>query len=281
MNYKIKSHRLHSGSAAVPFEKSPNTGGALDPRFLVIHYTATGPGTNTATFFSKASAKVSAHLVIRRDGTVIQCVPFNVVGWHAGKSSWIDTSGKKFIGLNNSSIGIEIENWGPLTKTGAGWVSWTSQPVDAGKAIEARHKFGVPNGGWETFTEAQLEQAIAVASVICEEYGIKEIVGHDDISPGRKSDPGPAWNMKSFIAKVFGREEADDNVMVVRSETGLNIRTGPGSSNPLVRPEPLPDGARVVVHEAEGSWRFVTVINGDNKLDFSGWVHGNFLRDTA
>lgn len=279
MSLKIKNHKLMDGNAAIEFVKSPNVGGTLNPRFLVIHYTASGPGSNIAQFFSRAAAKVSAHLVIRRDGKIIQCVPFNTVGWHAGKSSWTDKKGQKFVGLNQHSIGIEIENWGPLRRTGTGWTSWTGQPVENSKVIEARHKFGTPNGGWEIFTEAQIESTIEAARVICEQYGIDEIVGHDDISPGRKSDPGPAWKMDSFKSRVFGRAETDDNVMVVRSPSGLNVRSGPGVEHAKVRDEPLPDGTRVVVLEADGQWRFVSVLNQSDVPDFSGWVHGAFLVD--
>ncbi|WP_373502203.1 N-acetylmuramoyl-L-alanine amidase [Aestuariivirga sp.] len=277
MAFKIKAHKLMNDSSAVNFVQSPNVGGKLDPRFLVIHYTASGPGSDIAAYFSKPAAKVSAHLVIRRDGSVSQCVPFDEVAFHAGDSRWTDKTGKKFIGLNKFSIGIEIENWGPLKKTGSGWVSWTGQPVDAGKVIEARHKFGVPNGGWEIYTEAQIESSIDAAAAICKAYGIDEIVGHDDISPGRKSDPGPAWTMSSFKAKVFGRSQSDDNLMIVRSPSGLNIRSGPGMEHAAVRPDPLPDGTKVVVQEANGNWRFVTVLNSSGQMDFSGWVHGGFL----
>lgn len=265
----------------MPFEKSPNVGGAMKAQFLVIHYTASGPSSDIAKYFKSPAAKVSAHLVIRRDGTIIQCVPFDTQGWHAGRSQWVDVKGKLHIGLNKNSIGIEIENWGPLKKTGSGWVSWTGQPVDASKVVEARHKFGVPNGGWEIFTEAQVDATIEASKAICEAYDIAEIVGHDDIAPGRKSDPGPAWNMGSFKAKVLGRSENEAATMVVRSATGLNVRTGAAATFPLVdaKPNPLPDGAMVDVIEAEGSWRFVSALNKNGDAQFSGWVHGGYLRD--
>lgn len=279
MAFRIRNNRLSTGAANVDFVRSPNVGGELDPKFLVIHYTASGPNSDIARYFSQDSANVSAHLVIRRDGSVSQCVPFNVVGWHAGRSAWTDRNGRRFEGLNSHSIGIEIENWGPLKRAGGGWVSWTGAAVEAGKVIEARHKFGSPDGGWEIFTEAQVEATILAAQAICEHYGIKEIVGHDDISPGRKSDPGPAWKMDSFRAKVFGRSENGGATMVVRSATGLNVRTGPGAGNPLVRPDPLPDGTKVILHEADGQWRFVSVLNAAGQPDFSGWVHGAFLAD--
>lgn len=255
----------------------------MSAKFLVIHYTASGPSSDIAAYFKKPIAKVSAHLVIKRDGTITQCVPFDTVAWHAGKSEAVDKNGTKHIGLNSNSIGIEIENWGPLKKTGAGFVSWTGQPVDAGKVIEARHKYGVPDGGWEIFTEAQIEATIAASQAICQHYGIEEIVGHDDIAPGRKSDPGPAWDMQTFKAKVLGRAETDAATFVVRSETGLNVRTGPAAEFPLVegaKGKPLPDGTLVIAIEADGNWRFVSVLDAKGRESFSGWVHGGYLVET-
>ena len=278
--YGVSKDRLTSDSAQVEFVKSPNVSGKMKPEFLVIHYTASGPAADIASYFSRPAAKVSAHLVITRKGTIKQCVPFNVVGWHAGKSEWIDRKGKHHVGLNTNSIGIEIENWGPLRRTGSGWVSWTGESVDAGKVIEARHKFGVPDGGWEIFTDEQIEATIGAAQAICDAYGIEEIVGHDDIAPGRKSDPGPAWKMDSFAARVFGRHDNQAATMIVRSPGGLNIRKGPGAAFDPVRKTPLPDGAEVIVHEAEGSWRYVSVLGKTGLPDFSGWVNGAFLRET-
>ncbi|UXN59633.1 N-acetylmuramoyl-L-alanine amidase [Phyllobacterium zundukense] len=204
MNFCIKNDRLGTGMSIVNFIGSPNIGGELKAKFLIIHYTASGPEADTARYFSQDTANVSAHLVVRRDGSVTQCVPFNVVAWHAGKSQWTGKGGTRYSGLNNSAIGIEIENWGPLGKSAGGWVSWTGAAVDGSKVIEARHKFGVPDCGWEVFTTAQIETVIAAAQAICREYAIEDIMGHDDIAPGRKSDPGPAWDMAAFKASVRG-----------------------------------------------------------------------------
>jgi len=277
MSFRIKNHRLGTGSSNANFVGSPNVGGELKPKFLVIHFTASGPDADIARYFSQKSANVSAHLVIRRDGSVTQCVPFNVVAWHAGKSQWIGKDGTQYSGLNNYAVGIEIENWGPLNKNAGGWVSWTGAPVDGSKVIEARHKFGVPDCGWEVFTAAQIETVIAAAQAMCGEYAIEDIMGHGDIAPGRKSDPGPAWDMEAFKAKVKGEAENGGAVMVVRSSSGLNIRSGPGASFPTVRTTPLPDGTKVLVHEASGKWRYVSVLTMKGQPDFSGWVHGDWL----
>jgi N-acetylmuramoyl-L-alanine amidase len=204
-------------------------------------------------------------------------VPFDVVAWHAGRSSWTFANGQSRTGLNNHAIGIEIENWGPLQKSPTGWVSWTGAAVDGTKVIEARHKYGVPDCGWETFTEAQIASTFGAAQAICSKYEIREIVGHEDISPGRKSDPGPAWKMSSFVGRVFGRAEDADGTFTVKGEAGLNLRAGPGTNYELVRKQPLPNGTKVMVHEANGSWRMVTVLNDEGVQVETGWVNSNWL----
>jgi N-acetylmuramoyl-L-alanine amidase len=202
MNYTVRNHMLYSTARKIPVVPSPHIGGELKPEFLIVHYTASGPGSDIASYFAQGAADVSAHLVIRRNGSVKQCVPFNRVAWHAGKSRWVGKDGRQYSGLNNFAIGIEIENWGPLQKLNNTWLSWKSSRVDKSKVIEARHKFGVPDCGWEIYTNAQIEAAIAAARAICGAYAIKDIMGHDDIAPGRKSDPGPAWNMETFRKRV-------------------------------------------------------------------------------
>jgi N-acetylmuramoyl-L-alanine amidase len=280
MPFNVRAHRLAVGSTNIGFIKSPNIGGKLKPKLLVIHYTASGPTSNIANYFSDKAAKVSAHLVVARDGKVTQCVPFDTVAWHAGKSEWTSRTGQKYDGLNTDSIGIEIENWGPLKPSGSRWVSWTGATVDSSLVTQAKHKYGVPDCGWEIFTEAQVEATMEAAQAICDTYSIEEILGHDDIAPGRKSDPGPAWNMASFRAKVFGRADTDSPAFVVRSPTGLNIRKGPGAVHDLIRPTPLPTGTLVMTHEAEGQWRYVSVLNTAGDPEYSGWVHGAYLFET-
>ena len=157
--------------------------------------------------------------------------------------------------------------------------------MENSRVIEARHKFGQPDCGWEAFTEAQIESTIDVARAICEKYTISEIVGHDDISPGRKSDPGPAWEMSSFKARVFGRSEGSDDanggnaLFVVRSAAGLNIRSGPGAAYEKLREQALPDGTLVEVIEASDRWRYVAVLDANGQAQMSGWVHGRWLFD--
>ena len=113
-------------------------------------------------FTQIAGLRVSAHYVIRRDGSLVQYVPTDKRAWHAGVSSW---KGRER--CNDFSIGIELEG------------------AD-----------DVP------FAEPQYETLIALARSLIERYGPLDIAGHSDIAPGRKTDPGPWFEWDRFRASV-------------------------------------------------------------------------------
>lgn len=158
-------------------------------RFLIIHFTAGASGLSSINFWRTPAAKgASAHIVIDRDGTVYQCRPFNRTCGHAGASKW-----QGYEGLNSNSIGIELANAGDnltLTK------KWSKlQPV------LAKHKNGGALRTWEAYPEAQMKALAEVAKAITKRYKMdvdSDVVGHDDIAPNRKSDPGPAFDWKAF-----------------------------------------------------------------------------------
>ena len=106
------------------------------------------------SFKSLKDLKVSAHLFIRRNGEIIQFVPFDKCAWHAGESSFNDRDN-----CNNFSIGIELEG--------------TVQ---------------------QEFTDKQYEVINPVILKLKEEYKINHVVGHSDIAPDRKIDPGPYFD---------------------------------------------------------------------------------------
>lgn len=152
-------------------------------RFLVIHFTSGASGQSSINFWKTPDAKgACAHLVIERDGTVIQCRPFNRTCGHAGKSRW-----KGFDGLNSCSIGIELANAGDNAKLAA---KWSKLPL-----VKARHKNGGPIQEWEAYPEAQINACIEVSKALVARYKLDDVVGHEDIAPNRKNDPGPAFNM--------------------------------------------------------------------------------------
>lgn len=277
MAFAISANQLRRDGKPVTSIPSPYTGGALPSptRFLVMHFTYGASARSSAEWFqSKANKGSSAHLVIDRDGSVIQCVRFDKVAWHAGKSTWRGLSG-----LNQYSIGIELANWGYLNPVGTEWKTYTG--VTIAHPHMASHRNGNPNGvkgpiGWETYPPVQFQAAAEIARLLAESYGVEEIVGHDDISPDRKWDPGPAFDMAHFRSLVFGgRADASGTGLRIDVAEGLNLRTGPGTTFPVVRL--LPAGTQVEPIERDGRWLSVSVLNAQGQPSQTGWVHDHYL----
>ncbi|MEM8536705.1 MAG: N-acetylmuramoyl-L-alanine amidase [Pseudomonadota bacterium] len=276
---RVSNHRLlFSSGKGVTFDQTPNRSGTLTggvPKYVVIHYTAGGTAQSAVNVFNNPNHKASAHLVVGHDGAITQMARFNEVCWHAGRSRWDGISG-----LNRHSVGIEIANWGWLNGQDGNWKSWVGTSVPDDRVIKATHKNENTPRGWEIFDEAQFDSCIAIVRALANAYGLgpAQILGHDDISPGRKQDPGPAWDMERFRSAVFGRDDDSGDVElthIIVSSSGLNMRTGPGVSHDKIKN--LKDGTTVVKIEAEGAWWLVSeMING--KPDDTGWVHSNWLR---
>jgi N-acetylmuramoyl-L-alanine amidase len=273
---KIVRHRVEGdGGPAVSFQASPNRGDVLEPRYLVMHYTAGRGADESVSWLCNPASRASAHLVIGRDGTITQLVPFDRVSWHAGVSQW---DGIK--GLNQHSIGIELDNAGRLTRQGGRWRAWFGTEYPDEQVMEATHKHETAAAGWHIYTPEQIESALAISTLLMAKYDLKDVVGHEDISPGRKSDPGPAFPLESFRARLLGR--AQDQAELLETTTAVNIREGPGTAFAKLPASPLPAGTRVeLVRDSQG-WRLVDLVDevgGD--ADVQGWVRADYLRRLA
>lgn len=203
--------RLDDGTA-VRFEESPNKGpGQVDPRFLLIHYTAGRSLKASVRTLTSPKRKASAHLVVGQDGTVVQLVEFERKAWHAGKSSWhaLDSAGKSVLyeDLNRYSVGLELDNYGALQRDGKGsWRTWWGEHVPDELVVVATHKHGGHERGWHAYSEAQVMAAYEACEALIDAYPtIEDVLGHDDVAPERKIDPGPAFPMASFRSWLFGR----------------------------------------------------------------------------
>lgn len=279
MTYSIKNGRLRKNGAAVDYLESKFMGGPFGnvPTLAVVHFTYGGTARSSAEWFrSKKNPGSSAHVVIERDGTVIQCVPFDRIAWHAGKSSWRGRTD-----LNKHSFGIELANWGYLKKAGDGWICWTGTRIN--EPFEAVHKNGNPDGlrvpiGWETYPEPQFAAAVEVLRALRDSHGLDEIVGHDDVSPTRKWDPGPAFDLARCRAGVFGGRAASGAVRVkVAAQSGLNLRCGAGTHFAAI--ELLPAGTELEPIATDGLWTEVSVLGGNGEPRATGWVHSRYLED--
>jgi len=141
-----------------------------DIKIIVIHYTGMQSKIESIKRLLNTRHKVSCHYLIDRKGLILKMVDENKVAWHAGKSKW-----KNFNSLNKNSIGIELVNRG--------------------------HDFG-----YEEFTNKQINKLIRLCLNLKRKYKIKNsnILGHSDIAPLRKKDPGEKFPWKKLKRNQLG-----------------------------------------------------------------------------
>ena len=135
-------------------------------KFIVFHYTGMQSERESIKKLSDPSSKVSSHYLINRNGKIFRLVRESRIAWHAGKSCW-----RKCKNLNKNSIGIELVNKG--------------------------HQFG-----YTSFKKKQISSLIKLCRTLIKKYKInkKNVVGHSDIAPLRKIDPGEKFPWK-YLAK--------------------------------------------------------------------------------
>ena len=189
-SFSIVNHRL-MGGGVIHLECPKNRRGLGEPDMIILHYTAGMDAMSSAKFLVKPDVKASAHVVIGRDGQVIQMVPFNIEAWHAGRSSYGGRSG-----LNHYSVGIELDNLGQLRQEGGKFVA------ECGKEVPVKEVYTEDSGEeptyWHDYTDRQMRVLNEVCSVLVDAYPIGDIVGHSEVT-SRKVDPGPALRVAEWI----------------------------------------------------------------------------------
>lgn len=278
--FAVKSHRLQLDGAAVASRASPNRGGALAPDGIVVHDTAGDiDGAGSVDWLCNKAAKASAHLVVHRDGRVTQLVPFNVVAWHAGVSSFRGRSG-----CNGFSIGIEIASPGRLgPAAGGGWRTayGAAIPKDDGFLVEEAHTTVHGYGAWLHYSDAQLAAVTAICLALRVAYpAIAWIAPHWEISPGRKVDTGPLFPLEGLRARVFGEGAAEPAADGTDAATiaDVNQRRWPSLADNVL--QVLPKGTRVRtirsgVFENNNDWARWHLVEAPGLGE--GWVHGAYL----
>lgn len=136
------------------------------PVMVVIHYTSNDDAVHSLNTLTSPERRVSAHYLIERSGKLNQLVPESKRAWHAGQSYWAGVGD-----VNSASIGIELDN-----------------------------------NGQEPYAEAQMETLLALLQDLRVRYRIAtpNFVGHSDVAPGRKIDPGPYFPWEKLAGYGFG-----------------------------------------------------------------------------
>ena len=143
---------------------------------------------------TKASG--STHFVILRNGRVLQGVPCDETAWHAGESSWVTVDGTKINKCNHWAIGIDLDSIGPVTVKDGKMYDCYGYPFE-GATVQVGKK------RYEAYSVEQIASLAALVHQLCLDYGIPEddVVGHCDVSPGRKVDPEnfPWWLLRDAM----------------------------------------------------------------------------------
>ena len=139
-------------------------------KFIIFHYTGMKNEKEAISKLTNIKSKVSSHYLIKTNGDILTLVPDSYVAWHAGLSSW-----KKYKSINKYSIGIEISNSG--------------------------HEYS-----YKKFKKKQIKSVLKLSSFLIKKYKIKSnfILGHSDISPDRKKDPGEKFPWKYLSKNKIG-----------------------------------------------------------------------------
>lgn len=192
-------------------ESSPHVYAPADPRIrqvdtAVIHWTASPHKAGNRlgadvqrirSWLRGERGETSTHFVILRDGQVIQGAPLSARCWHAGGSKTADGRGS----VNLRSIGIDLENVGPLTREGNHWLN----------AYGGHHEGPVwlsdDGRAWEPYTAPQMHAFLTIAALLVDAFPVLRDpaawVGHEHIRP-TKQDPGPAMPWPWLLAVVSG-----------------------------------------------------------------------------
>ncbi len=169
----MKTTTYSQTSSNILDKPSPNHGprpddGVVD--MLVLHYTGMADAASALEQLTDPTAKVSAHYVINEDGAILRLVEEARRAWHAGVAAWRGQTD-----INDRSIGIELVNPG--------------------------HEFG-----YRAFAEPQMAALTALAGDILTRHAIpaRNVVGHSDVAPARKNDPGELFDWQRLAASGIG-----------------------------------------------------------------------------
>jgi N-acetylmuramoyl-L-alanine amidase len=216
------------------------------PDMIVLHYTGMPTGEGALAKMCDPEAKVSAHYMVEEDGRIFSLVPDERRAWHAGKSSWLGETN-----INAVSIGIEIVNPG--------------------------HEFG-----YRKFPDVQIEAVIDLIADVRSRWTIPDarILGHSDVAPDRKEDPGELFPWKRLAEAGHGlwvESGAAPGAALAEGEEGLGVLALQAGLSRLGYDCPptgkFDEGTATVVRAFQRHWlqsRFDGVADGETRARLVG-----------
>ena len=154
-------------------------------KFIIFHYTGMKKESEAINRLTNIQSEVSCHYLIKNNGEIIKMVPESYIAWHVGKSSW-----KNHKSLNKDSIGIEITNPG--------------------------HEFG-----YKKFSKKQVISLLRLSKYLIKKYkiNIRNVLGHSDVAPERKKDPGEKFPWKYLSKNRIGLWHTIKKYILLKNRT--------------------------------------------------------------
>ena len=152
-------------------------------KFIIFHYTGMKKDSEALNRLTNIQSEVSSHYLIKKNGEIVMMVPDLYTAWHAGASYW-----KNFKFLNKNSIGIEISNPGHNLK-------------------------------YKKFSTKQIQSILKISKFLIKKYKIKKknVLGHSDIAPSRKKDPGEKFPWQFFSNHKIGVWHSLSNIILKKN----------------------------------------------------------------
>ena len=164
---------------------NPKRRSAKEIKFIIFHYTGMKKESEAIKRLTDIQSEVSCHYLVKNNGQIITMIPGSYIAWHAGKSSW-----GNYKSLNKNSIGIEITNPG--------------------------HEFK-----YKKFSKRQITSLLRLSIFLIKKYkvDIKNILGHSDIAPERKKDPGEKFPWKYLSQNKIGSWHSVKKQKLIKNRT--------------------------------------------------------------
>lgn len=188
---------LDENGSPVPGGAAARVGTLRSRRMIVAHFTG-GPEGAGERWLQTQEAGGSLHLIIGGAGNVRQLLPFDYASIHAGRSRWQDLENISF-----HSIGIGMDNLGPLRRRDGEWYFSNTMRVPAASVMVVADSTGVAQG-WHRYTDAQVRAFFHVSCALRRAYPtIEHLVGHGDVSRSPRVEPGPAFPLDAVRSRLF------------------------------------------------------------------------------
>ena len=187
-SFKVENNFLIGRGTKYMLSSNANKRNNMDSlSIIVIHSSFSSDINSTTKFFSDTNTKVSYHILIDKDGNIIQLVPFNYISWHTGDYNY-----------NQISIAIGLINEGNVTKNtnGNNLITLSGKEISS-SSVECIGK----NNCWVKFSDIQINTTYEICKLLIRKYHIKNIITHTEIKPNHIC-PGPLFPIRKFKSLI-------------------------------------------------------------------------------